>query len=517
MSLTSAGFVAFLAAVVVLYYLLPKKCQWIILLLASCGFYMAGGPMTILYLLFTALSTYAAGRCLGMLNSRRDALPAEEKKAKSPMIKARKQFVVAVAVILNFGLLYALKYWNFTADVFSRILPLPRLDLLMPLGISFYMFQSIGYVVDCYRGKYPPERNVLKYCLFVSFFPQVIQGPISRFDQLAPQLTAEHAFNADDIKQGIQLLMWGYFKKLVIADRAAVVVNKVFDNYPSYGGVIIALSVVFYAIQLYCDFSGGIDITRGAARMLGIEMTENFRRPLFAKSLAEYWRRWHISLGTWMKDYVFYSLTLSKPFLKLGKWSRRRIGGKLGKVIPTSAATFVVYFIIGIWHGANFRYLFFGLWNGAVITGSMLLANQFYSLRQKLHISDECKLYNAFCMVRTWALVCFGRYITRAPRLMSAFSMMLALLTRPCVSNLWDGTVLKLGLSAFDLVVVLLGSGVMVLAECIQERGGSIGKWLDEKPAFVQWLGIAVPLVALLVLGLMRGNYISSEFIYKQF
>ena len=220
MSFTSAEFIGFLLLTLAAYYLLPRRFQWIVLLVASYGFYLCGG--------------------------------------------VGKQLIVALVTVANFGLLYVVKYWDFTANAVASFsgsrLQLPRLDLLMPLGLSFYMFQSIGYVIDCYRGKYPPQRNVAKFALFTSFFPQMIQGPISRYGQLGNQLTAQHPFDADNLKYGIQLAMWGYLKKLVIADRAAVAVNTVFDNPSGYGGAMTALAVGFYCIQLYCDFSGGIDI-----------------------------------------------------------------------------------------------------------------------------------------------------------------------------------------------------------------------------------------------------------------
>lgn len=204
----------------------------------------------------------------------------------------------------------------------------------MPLGLSYFIFQSVGYVIDVYRGKLSAQKNPLKYGLFVSFFPQMVQGPISRYDQLAPQLLSQRSLDWRDLKLGIQLCLWGYFKKLVIADRAAVLVNAVITENCPYGGAIIASGILFYCIQLYCDFSGGIDITRGVARMFGIDMAENFRRPIFAMSLTEYWRRWHITLGAWMRDYVFYPLSLSKTFGKLSRWARTHIKGTGGKILP---------------------------------------------------------------------------------------------------------------------------------------------------------------------------------------
>jgi len=521
MSITSISFIVFLTAVVALYYLLPKKVQPYLLLIASFGFYMAGGIKTVVYLLFTICTTFSAGLVLGKLNRQRDALPDTEKKAKSQVLKRKKQGLVALVLLANFGLLFVLKYWNFTVSTLSGVtggmLVLPQLNLLMPLGISFYMFQSVGYVIDCYRGKYVPEQNLFRFALFTSFFPQLVQGPISRYDQLGPQLAKPHPFDADQLKYGIQLAMWGYFKKLVIADRAAVLVNTVFGDYTSYNGLVIAFAVLFYCIQLYCDFSGGIAVTRGAAQMLGIDLVDNFRRPIFAQSLSEYWRRWHITLGQWMKDYVFYSLTLSKPFVKLGKFTRHKIGGKLGKIIPTSAATFIVYLIIGIWHGANLRYIFYGFWNGAIITASMLLANRYFDWKQKLGIKEDSLWFQLFRMARTWVIVFIGRYIARAPRLMAAFYMMWITVSRPGISNLWDGTLLSLGITFVDILIVFAGILVVILIEYWQERGIEIRKWLSDQRPAIQILGIVIPLLVLVLLGILRGGYISSEFIYKQF
>ena len=513
MAFTSPEFLILVLAALLAYYLLPKRVQWVILLLASCAFYLAGGIGAMVYLLYTTVTTYIAGRWLGALNQKRQGSQAGAK------LKRRKKAIVAVTAAANFGLLFMVKYWDATAQAMDNLtgLALPRLDLLLPLGLSFYMFQSMGYVIDCYRGKYPPQRNIAKYALFASFFPQMVQGPISRFNQLGPQLTQPHPFDADQVKYGIQLAMWGYLKKLVIADRAAVVVNTVFQTPENYGGAMTAIAVGFYCVQLYCDFSGGIDITRGVAQLFGIDLAENFRRPVFAVSLTDYWRRWHITLGSWMKDYVFYPISLSKPFARLGKFTRRRIGGRLGKIIPTSLATFLVYFIIGIWHGANFRYIAFGLWNGVLITGALLLAGPFVRLRTRLHIAENSKWLHGFRLVRTMLLVFIGRYITRAPRLLVALDMLYTTVASPCLYQLRDGTLLRLGLQATDLAVIAVGVAAVLVVEFLQERGMQVRKSLEKQNPFLQWLCILLPLLILLFLGILRDAAISSEFIYKQF
>ncbi len=506
MSFTSWTFLAFVLVTLAVYYLFPKRWQWTALLAANIVFYLCGGVKAIVYLLFTTATTYAAGLLLAWLNGR------VGDKAK---IKKKKKMAVAVTVTVNFLVLFFLKYWSFTVDLIG--LPVKPVEFVLPLGISFFIFQSIGYVVDCYRGKYPVERNFFKYFLFLSFFPQMVQGPISRHHELAPQLTEPRSFSADNLKYGIQRAMWGYFKKLVIAERAGVIVSSVFSTYSERSGSIIAVGVLFYCIQLYCDFSGGIDITCGVAEMFGIHLAENFKRPIFATSLADYWRRWHITLGTWMRDYLFYPLSLSKPFSKLGKWTRSHIGGKLGKLIPASVATFIVYFVIGIWHGANLRYVFFGVWNGAIITLSFLLEGPYDKLRKKCGINPENKAWKLWQMLRTSVLVFIGRYVTRAPRLLTSFWMIGQLFVNPVFRNLTDGTVLSLGLKLSDILIVLIGQAAVIALEAVQEKGTKIRASLEEKNFFVQWAAIIVPLAAIIFLGVLRGSYIPSAFIYQQY
>ncbi|HOB20919.1 MAG TPA: MBOAT family O-acyltransferase, partial [Candidatus Atribacteria bacterium] len=235
------------------------------------------------------------------------------------------------------------------------------------MGISFYTFQTMGYIIDVYRGKHPAERNFFKLALFVSFFPQLIQGPISRFSDLAQTLYKEHSFDSRNISFGIQRILWGYFKKVVLADRILVAVNTLIKNPDTYQGAYVLIGMLFYAYQLYADFTGGIDITIGIAQVLGIEVKENFHRPYFSKNIVEYWRRWHITMGTWFRDYLFYPLSVSKPMLNISKHSRRLFGEALGKRIPVYLSTFIVWFATGIWHGASWNFIVWGLMNCVVI------------------------------------------------------------------------------------------------------------------------------------------------------
>lgn len=524
MALTSLSFLALVGLALLLYYLVPKSVQWVLLLAVSLIFYWVGGGKTILYVLYTAATVYFCGLALGHYNAIKRAAPKEERKAITARYKTSRRLVVLVACLANFVLLYILKYWNFTADLLQpladQVAPgtqIPLSELILPLGVSFFMFQSVGYVIDVYRDKYLPERNFAKLLLFVSFFPQMIQGPISRFHELAPQLLAKRSVDFTNLKYGIQLAMWGYFKKLVIADRAAVLVNTVLDDPWSHSGSVLAVSIFFYCIQLYGDFSGGIDITRGVAKMFGIDLAENFRRPLYSTSLTDFWRRWHITLGAWMRDYLFYPLSLSKPFGRLGRFTRKHIKGKLGKIIPTSLATFIIYFVIGIWHGANWRYIAFGFWNGAIITASLLLAPRFVRWKEALHIDDKSKGWHLFQLARTNFLVFLGRYITRAPRFLTAVWMVKETFLHPHLSDLWNGTLLTLGLGRGDFLILFLAVVTLLCAEWYQEKKGPIRPRLEQASVPVQLVCIIVPLLVLLCFGVLRADYISSDFIYKQF
>ncbi len=512
MAFTSVNFAFFMLLGVPLYYFCPKKLRYLVLLALSYVFYLSGGVYALGYILFTTFTTYFFGRCIDNVKPGGTAV-AKEEKIK---IKNRKKIFAAAALILNFGLLYFVKYWNFTLDLIHVPNNILRFNILLPLGISFYIFQSAGYIIDLVRGKYPAQKNIFKYALFVSFFPQITQGPIGRYDALQGQLYDGCDFSFDNIKDGSKLILRGLILKMVIADRASVAVCSIVDNYKNFSGSFILFGVILYCIQLYCDFSGGIDIARGSAKFFGITLAENFNRPLFAKSLAEFWRRWHITLGSWLRDYLFYPITLSKPFINLGKFMRKHIKGKAGKILPTSLATFIIYFIIGIWHGANFKYILFGCYNGIIITLSLLIEPYFIKIREKAKLKSSA-LYNFACVIRTSLIVLVGRYITRAENVSSALEMLKITFCDFNFSSLFGGSLLKLGLEKIDFVVIAAGIFIVILIEFFNELGTDIIGKIENLGVVPSFLLTFVFVSIFIYFGVYRGNYISSEFIYKQF
>lgn len=322
MIFTSFEFIAFFLIVLIGYYLIFPNLRWIWLLAASFYFYTKASPHFLPYILSSVAVIYASSRMIGYLDSRKasyfqkNELTKDEKKAYNKHCTRNKKIFCATGIILNVGMLAFTKYFNFVGESVSAITggTFTALDIIVPLGISFYTFQSTGYLIDVYRGMYEPQKNPMKYALFILFFPQIMQGPIGRYNDLAPQLFEPCKFDYDRLKSGLVRMLWGFFKKMVIADRAALLVNTVFDNWKPYSGAVIWAAVFLYAVQLYADFSGYMDIALGAGEALGIRLSENFRTPYFSKSTAEFWRRWHITLGTWFRDYLFYPIIRTKLF-----------------------------------------------------------------------------------------------------------------------------------------------------------------------------------------------------------
>ena len=511
MTFASAGFAIFVLAGLIIYYAVPDRQKWPVLLFLSYTFYLSRGLAVGGYILFTTLTTYFCGVLIGNVN-KSEASGKDKKRCKR-----KKRIYAAVALLLNFGLLFFVKYWNFTLDLLRVPENILRVDILLPLGISFYIFQSMGYIIDLVRNKYKPQRSLLKFALFVSFFPQLVQGPIGRYDVLKPQLYTGHKFSTDNIRDGAKLVLWGYIKKLVIADRASVIACAVIDHYTDYSGSMILFGVIFYCIQLYGDFSGGIDVARGIAKLFGIDLAENFKRPFFATSLADFWRRWHITLGAWLKDYLFYPLTLSKPFIFLGKFARKHIKGKAGKILPTSLATFMVYFVIGIWHGASWKYILFGCWNGVIITASLLLEPSFTAVKKKLSVRDGAVWYKAVCILRTTVIVLIGRYITRAANIGTALSMLSKTFRGFSAADIFNGTIMNLGLTASDYAVVAIGVLLIFIFELCEECGFKVSEKIEQKGSIPTFVFILAGVLILIIFGIYRDSYIASEFIYRQF
>jgi len=532
MSFTTPIFLIFLVFVVIIYFLIPRKFQWLVLLIASYTFYLFSGFGKAIFLLFATAVTFFAGILMEradtalntFLDSKAELLSKQQLKEIKNANKRKKSLILVAALLLVFGVLGVLKYYKFFALNFNILTgalsvarALPALDFLLPLGISFYTFQSAGYIIDIHRGKIKADRNFLKFALFLSFFPQIIQGPISRYDQLAHQLYKPHAFNYERTKFGLQLMLWGFFKKLVIADRLAVAVDMMFRNINKYEGLSIFIGVLFFSFQMYCDFSGGIDIARGIAEVLGINLVENFKRPFFSRSIEDYWRRWHITLGTWMRDYVFYPIVLSKTSVKLGKFFRKFLGNNLGKVLPIIIANFLTFIAVGVWHGPYWKYVAFGAYYGLLISLGLLLKPLFAKLVQRIPINTDCFSWRFFQMSFVFTATTIGRYFVRSGGLRSSLRMLKSTFSTFNPWILLDGTLLELGLIKEDYYVLFISIFILFLVEILQENGIGIRKAISNQNLVFRWSIYLVGLFAVLIFGMYGPEYDAVQFIYRGF
>lgn len=530
MLFTSLRFIIFLVCLFLLYYLIPKKYQWMLLLVASYVFYAFAGPFYLIYILATTVTTYFVSRRMdalqeaqiNYLQENKAELSREDRKAYKAGMKLKQRRWLVLCLVVNFGILAVLKYSDFTIlninSVFDLIkirTRIPVMGFVLPLGISFYTFQTMGYIIDVYREKYRSEKNILKLALFISFFPQLIQGPISRFDDLRQALFAGHPFNTQSISYGIQRILWGFFKKLVIADRLLVAVNTIVRSPEQYQGIYVVAGMFFYAIELYADFTGGIDIAIGAAELFGIRLRENFDRPYFSKSITEYWRRWHITLGTWFKDYMFYPISVSKSMLTLSKKSRAAFGDAVGKRIPVYIATIVVWFTTGIWHGAAWNFVVWGLLNCLVILVSQECIPLYNKFHDRFHVGHTF-WYQLFQMGRTFWLMAFLRTFDCYRNVPTTFRMYGTILTKWNFNELFQGGLMQLGLSLSDYIVVALGAG-LILGVSLAQRSGSIRDKLAQRPLLIRYAACFTLFLAILILGAYGVGYDASQFIYSQF
>lgn len=532
MSFISIGFILFLLVVFALYFLVPARLQWCVLLAASYVFYLFNGIGITVFLILSTAITFMAGRILGhidettslYLKAVKTDFTRQEKKQYKEQQKKKKQRVLIAALILNIGILVVLKYGNFLLSNGNSILrlfgsrhTLPFMDFLLPLGISFYTLQSTGYVIDVYRGKYKPDSNFFQYALFVSYFPQIVQGPISRYDALAHQLYTPHPFSYQRMTQGAQLILWGFMKKLIIGERIASYVSPVFSNPESYSGNALFFTACIYGFQAYADFSGGMDIAQGVSEIFGITLAENFRRPYFARSIQEFWRRWHITLGAWMKDYVFYTLSLSKRFFNLGKRLEKYVGKYVSRKLPTFLSMFVVFLLVGIWHGAEWKYLFYGIYNGIIIVSSILLEPFYEKAAAKLHINTDHFLWRLFQMIRTLMLCSFGRFLSRGESLRSALTMMKRTLCNFSLTMSPLRIYHETGWQKADAIPIFFMILLFIAVGIFQEKGIAIRQKIGEQNLVIRFSIYIGALLCLAILGIYGPGYSISEFIYEKF
>ena len=511
MGITSFYFLCFFAVLLFIYYSVPRGFQWGFLLLCSVAYcLLAGQGVLVFYPLVSVGACYVGTRLL-------ISVPAKEEK--------KRRGVLFVTILVNIGILFVLKYVNFFVNTFNGVAAffggpkemIAGVDFLAPLGVSFYTFSLLGYVIDVYYGLAGPQENFGKLALYGLYFPNLISGPILKYREHADQFFAPHAFDYGQVTRGLQRMVWGFFKKLVIAERLGVIVNTVYGDYEGYPGAYIFAATACYAVQLYTDFSGCMDIVLGMSESLGIILPENFQTPFFSKSVAEYWRRWHITLGVWMKDYVFYPLMRTDFFAGLNKSWKNRFGKKRGKQYATFVAMFVLWLTVGVWHGGDWKFVIgSGLLHWFYIVMEELLAPPFERVMERLHIDAQGRFVNAVRILRTFFLVCVGDLFFRAASVKDAFSMIGEAVSVRNANVLWDGSFLQLGLDGTQTAVAFV-SLLLLWAVSLLERKGSVRERIAKKPLPLRWMIWYALLFSVILFGYYGPGYSASEFIYQGF
>ncbi len=514
MSLTSVNFLAFLILVGIVYYILPKKTQRYSLLAASIGFYcMAGVPWTFVYLFISMVTVYAGTMLMEQIRKR--GLNRKQKFCR----------MVFVAVLLcNFGILAALKYTNFMIYNVEHLIHFLNLDLSVhtvswaaSLGISYYTLQMISYLTDVYWEVQKPQHNFFQVALFACFFPQMVSGPISRYSEIGVQLEQEHRFSLAQVQFGAQRILWGFFKKLVISEKLAVIVNAIYADPVKYHGLYIWTAMLVFPVQIYADFSGCMDIVTGAAECFGIALPENFRTPFFSKTIQEFWQRWHITLGLWLKDYVMYPILKSDTWVSMGDRLKKKYGKRAGKRIPLYSAMLILWFCNGIWHGNSWKYIVgVGLWYWFAIVTGQLFEPVFKKITAFLHIPVESVGWHIFQSIRTYIIYGIGALFFCAADLRNGVFLVKCGLSGINPKIFSDGSFLQMGLDIYDLVLV----GIMtVFAFCVSlyGRNGSVRKRMLAWNPIVRGMSFILLLALVLVFGSYGNGYNASSFIYAKF
>ena len=517
-------FLLFFGITAILYCLVPQKIRWIVLLLGSYAFYFVSSKGNVLPLIIVTLIVWGSGLWIQKMNSnmkqkRKLASSKEEKKLIRAKYNQFKRRILALGVVLVVLILLFCKYINFFISTLNLIpaLNLKELGVIQPLGISFFVLEGISYIADVYYEKTEAEKNPLKVSLYLSFMLSVVEGPIARYNQLGTQLCSCKYNNLEDISKGYVRVVWGLFKKVVIADRAVLLVSGVFDNYESHSGLTVLLAILFYTLQLYCEFSGVMDIVCGLGKMLGIELPENFNQPFFAKSINEFWQRWHISLGSFLRDYIFYPISFSKGIKNLSAKTKEKFSPYYAKLIPTAIALFFVWFTNGFWHGSGWKYIVYGLYYYFLMMLGLFFKPLTDKLCEKLRINRESKGFSLFATLRTFVIVNIGMLIFRADDLRAALSMFASMFRK---SNLWvliPGGENSIEISVYDYAVILVGFIAVLIVGILRERKVDIIDRIYKLPFALKFVLYLIAIFVIIIIGAYGEGYGVVDLIYANF
>lgn len=511
--------------VVIFYNFFPKKIRAFVLLLVSLLFFYVLSSNLIIYLLITVISVYSSALLISKINEKRKLAlkeaSTEDKKAIKESFKRRKRLVLFGCILVNVAFLFVFKYLKFFTINTNAILTWLNVDyrfkvlkIIAPIGISFYSLQALSYLLDVYYEKISADKNMIRVALFISFFPQIMEGPIARYEDTAEKLYEGNKITYHNFCFGVQRILWGLFKKMVIADRLNVLVKTVFADYASFSGPIIFLGAAGYTTMLYMEFSGAIDVVVGIGEMFDVKIPENFRQPFFSKNISEFWARWHISLGKWFKDYIYYPISLSKPMKKLTGKARKTLGNHFGPLLSGTIALFAVWSLNGLWHGAGWTFILFGMYHFVLISLGNMTQPFLNNFCIKHNLNRNNVVYRIFQSIKVTILVIFGELIFRASSVRAAMEMF----QRMATSFHVKGSELScLGLDIPDCFVLVIALLIVFIVGVLKERDVHIREEISKKKIGIRWILFYVLIFSIIIFGAYGPGYEPVDPIYADF
>ena len=499
MSYTKPVFlVIFLPIIIIAYNIVPQKHRWKVLLLSSYLFFWSISGKLIIYLLVATGVTYLCGLWLKKKQDERNekllnADKEKKKEIKQLYVKKQRKIILLGATIL-IGLLVVLKYTKFFGININTLLTALNIpfqfkipNFIMPIGISFYTLQAVSYIVDVYKEKFKADNNIGRIALFLSFFPLIMEGPICRYDQVAESLWKGEKTTYKNLTFGLQRILFGLMKKVLIVDRVNPLILEIYNNYTGYDGGIIAIGMILYTLQLYMDFSGVMDIVIGTAEIFGVTIPENFRQPFFSKTISEFWTRWHITLGTWFRDYIYYPVSLTKKCKNITSKMRKKIGNYYGPLIASAIALFCVWICNGLWHGSAWNYIFFGMYHFVLILIGRIIEPQVKKINTKFNIDSKKTWYKIIQIIRTTILVFVGELFFRANGLKAGFEMFKTMVTNFTLKSFTNGTIQELGLDIQDYILIITVVIALYIIGILKEKGINIRESVARKNVVLRW------------------------------
>lgn len=485
----------FLPAILLLYQLTAVKFRWVLLLAADYVFFWMISGKLIVYLLLATMITYLTGAATDYVST--------HSKVKGRQLTRRKRMVLATGILINLSMLIVFKYFK-----------LIGIHFIAPIGISYYTLQTISYMTDVYRKTIPADRHPGRVALYLSYFPQIIEGPISRYSEVAHELFAGKNLEYSNIVSGYQRILWGLFKKMMVADHLAPGVHTIFSHPDHYDGSAILLGAALFTIQLYTEFSGCMDIIIGSGEAFGIKLPENFRQPFFASNASDFWRRWHITLGTWLKDYIFYPISLAKPLKKLSKRVKKAFGIGVSKMVAPTIALFFVWLCNGIWHGAGLTYLFYGMYYFVLIFAETITEPFFESIYKKHNITDKNILLRTVRGVKLFIIVIIGEMFFRATTLAQGFSMLKQICFDFHISSVLANNI---KIDNYDLIITACAILIVFIVDILHEMNISIRKKIACLQLPMRWAIWYAMIFGIVIFGAYGAGYTIVDMIYAAY